>query len=68
MNETKVYTVPGMHCGHCETAVTKELSGVAGVAGVTVDLGRGLVTVTGDGLDDTALLAAIDEAGFEVAA
>lgn len=68
MNETKVYTVPGMHCGHCETAVTKELSGVAGVAGVTVDLGRRLVTVTGDGLDDTALLAAIDEAGFEVAA
>ncbi len=67
MNETKIYTLPGMHCGHCEAAVTGELSGVAGVADVTVDLDRKLVTVTGESLDDTALHAAIDEAGFEVA-
>ena len=68
MNETKTYTVPGMHCGHCEAAVTRELSGVAGVAGVTVDLDRKLVTVTGERLDDTALRTAIDQAGYEVAA
>jgi copper chaperone len=68
MSETKSYTVPGMHCGHCEAAVTKELSGLAGVASVTVDLDSKLVTVAGDGLDDTALRAAIDEAGYEVAA
>jgi copper chaperone len=66
MNETKIYTVPGMHCGHCEVAVTRELSGVAGVAAVTVDLDHKLVTVTGERLDDAVLRAAIDEAGYEV--
>lgn len=68
MNDTKTYTVPGMHCGHCKAAVTEELSAVPGVAGVEVDLDRKLVTVTGDDLDDVVLRAAIDEAGYEVAA
>jgi copper chaperone len=66
--ETHVYTVPGMHCGHCEAAVTQELEGVPGVASVEVDLDSKLVTVTGDALDETALRAAIGEAGYEVAA
>mgnify|MGYP003404168774 CR=1 FL=1 len=66
--ETQIYTVPGMHCGHCQAAVTEELEGVPGVESVQVDLGSRLVTVTGDALDDTALRAAIGEAGYEVAA
>ena len=68
MSETKTYTVPGMHCGHCEAAVSEELSAVPGVANVEVDLDAKLVTVTGEALDDAALRAAIDEAGYEVAA
>jgi copper chaperone CopZ len=58
------YTVPAMHCGHCERAVKEEISAVAGVASVDVDLGAKLVTVRGDGIDDAALRAAIEEAGY----
>jgi copper chaperone len=65
MTEAITYTVPGMHCGHCELAVTEELSAVAGVEAVDVDLGAKLVTVRGDGLSDEALRAAIEEAGYE---
>ena len=63
--DTKTYSVPGMHCGHCKAAVTRELEAVAGVEGVDVDLETKLVTVRGDELDDAALVAAIDEAGYE---
>jgi copper chaperone len=68
MSETKTYSVPGMHCAHCEAAVSEELSAVPGVANVEVDLDAKLVTVTGEALDDASLRAAIDEAGYEVAA
>jgi copper chaperone len=61
------YSVPGMSCSHCEHAVRSELLGVAGVASVEVDLETKLVVVQGDDLDDGALRAAIDEAGYEAA-
>jgi copper chaperone len=57
-----------MHCGHCEAAVTRELEAVDGVESVEVDLDAKLVTVRGPKLDDAALRAAIDEAGYEAAA
>jgi len=63
--ETKTYSVPGVHCGHCEAAVTRELERVSGVANVDVDLEAKLVTVSGDALDDSAVVAAIDEAGYD---
>ena len=62
------YTVPGMSCEHCKHAVTSELSSVAGVESVDVDLETKLVTVRGGHLDDGALRAAIDEAGYEAEA
>ena len=62
--DTFTYTVPAMHCGHCERAVKEEVAAVGGVASVDVDLGTKLVTVRGDGLDDAALRAAIKEAGY----
>jgi copper chaperone CopZ len=65
MIETKSYSVPGMHCAHCEHAVTEEVRRVAGVEDVAVDLDTKLVTITGTGLDGDALRAAIDEAGYE---
>ena len=61
------YTVSGMHCGHCERAVKEEVGAVAGVDSVDVDLETKLVTVRGEGLDDSALRAAIEEAGYEAA-
>ena len=66
-SESLTYTVPGMSCGHCRTAITAEVEKVAGVAGVEVDLADKRVTVTGSGLEDATLRAAIDEAGYDVA-
>lgn len=60
--------VPGMTCGHCESAVRGELGQVSGVIGVEVDLDTKIVLVTGGGLTEQILTDAIDEAGFEVAA
>jgi copper chaperone len=67
MSETVTYRVPGMSCEHCRAAVTNELSSVAGVESVAVDLNEKLVSIRGGSLDDAALRAAIDEAGYEVA-
>ena len=58
--------VPGMSCGHCEYAVRAELSKVAGVVSVTVDLGTKDVVVQGAGLVTAALLDAVEEAGYAV--
>lgn len=57
--------VPGMSCDHCKHAVSSELGEVAGVDSVDVDLDTKQVTVRGHDLDDAALRAAIDEAGYE---
>jgi copper chaperone len=61
------YSVPEMHCGHCKEAVEREISAVEGVAAVEADLESKLVRVRGDGLSDSALRTAIEEAGYEVA-
>ena len=65
MNQTATYSVPGITCGHCEAAITEEVTQISGVRAVAVDLDAKLVSVTGRGLDDEALIAAIDEAGYE---
>jgi copper chaperone len=60
------YSVPGMSCEHCKTAITNEVSAVDGVQEVDVDLDLKRVAVRGDALDDEAVRAAIDEAGYEI--
>ncbi len=67
MPQTITYTVPGMTCDHCKQAVSSELGSVRGVTAVEVNLDAKLVTVTGEGLADAALRAAIEEAGYEAA-
>jgi copper chaperone CopZ len=62
------YLVPGMTCEHCKVAVTAEIAGVAGVAAVDVDLDANLVRVRGSAIDSAAVVAAIDEAGYEAVA
>ena len=64
----KTYTVPGMSCGHCVVAVSEEVERVPGVESVDVDLETKRVTVRGRGVEDGAVRAAIDEAGYEAAA
>jgi copper chaperone CopZ len=54
-----------MTCGHCEAAVKGEISKLSGVTDVTVDLGTKVVVVSGAGLDQASIFAAVDEAGFE---
>ena len=62
-----VFTVPGISCGHCEAAIKHEVGAVAGVADIDVDLESKLVTVRGAALDRDDIVAAIDEAGYDVA-
>ncbi|MBK9741330.1 MAG: heavy-metal-associated domain-containing protein [Actinobacteria bacterium] len=61
------YSVPGVSCGHCRTAITTEVTKVPGVERVDVDLEAKHVTVAGAQLDDAAVRAAIDEAGYDIA-
>lgn len=64
---TTTFTVNGMTCGHCVTAVTQEVSKLANVHAVDIDLTTGAVTVRSDGpVDPDAFAAAVDEAGYEV--
>ena len=65
---TLSYSVPGVSCAHCQRAIADEVSQLHGVESVDVDLDRKTVTVTGEPLDAAAIVAAIDEAGYEVAA
>ena len=59
------FQVTGMTCGHCQRAVTEEISRVPGVRGVAVDLATGSVTVTATQPVDRADVAlAVGEAGY----
>ncbi|MGH3134514.1 MAG: heavy-metal-associated domain-containing protein [Gaiellaceae bacterium] len=67
MSETITYSVPAIHCAHCAMSIREEVGEVEGVDEVDVDLDSKLVTISGRALDDTALRAAIAEAGYEAA-
>jgi copper chaperone len=67
MPETVTYTVPKIHCAHCGASIKEEVSEVTGVDSVDVDVEAKIVTIYGESLDDTALRAAIEEAGYEAA-
>lgn len=64
---TTVFEVKGMTCGHCVNSVTEELTALAGVSDVAIDLvSDGVSTVTVNSstdLDDAAVQAALSEAG-----
>ena len=65
--QVTTYSVPGVSCEHCRSAITKEVGSVARITSVTVDLERKLVTVTGEGVSEAAVRDAIDEAGYDIA-
>jgi copper chaperone len=64
--ESRTYTVAGMTCSHCVSSVREELSEVAGVDSVDVDLASGHVVVSGRGVVDDAVKAAVEEAGYQL--
>ena len=66
--QTLTYRVAGMTCEHCKTAVHREVAQVAGVTAVDVHLGTKLVRVSGERVDHDAVVAAIDEAGYDAMA
>ena len=62
---TTSYVVTGMTCDHCVHAVTEEVSAVAGVDDVAVDLDSGRLTVTSSTeVPYATVAAAVDEAGY----
>lgn len=62
---TRTYQVEGMTCQHCVDAVTKEVSSLPTVTGVSVELETGMVNVTSDAdLADVDVAAAITDAGY----
>jgi len=65
---TSTYTVSGMTCGHCASSVTDEVTKIAGVTSVTVDLASGHVQVSSEPpVDAAAVKTAVEEAGYELA-
>lgn len=59
------YAVTGMTCGHCEGSVRSEVAKIDSVTGIEVSAASGSLTVTSDAeIDDAAVLAAVDEAGY----
>lgn len=70
MNETisQTYMVTGMTCEHCVNAVAEEVAAIDGVTDVQVDLATGGLTVTSAApVEDAAVAAAVDEAGYALA-
>ncbi|MDA0182416.1 copper ion binding protein [Solirubrobacter phytolaccae] len=67
MADTLTYRVDGMSCNHCVVAVSGEVGRVPGVSTVDVDLDTKLVRVDGAGIDASAVVEAIDEAGYDAA-
>ena len=64
---TQTYTVTGMTCGHCVSSVTEEVSELAGVSDVQVDLATGQLTVTADeAVTPDQVKAAVEEAGYSL--
>ena len=68
MSDTRQFTVTGMTCGHCVASVTEEVREVPGVENVDVVLETGSLTVTSSQpVDDDAVRAAVEEAGYQLA-
>ena len=65
---TETYTVTGMTCNHCSRSVSAEVSAVAGVTAVDVDLATGKVTVSSEQpVSTNKIREAVEEAGYTLA-
>jgi copper chaperone len=62
----KRYTISGMSCNHCVMALRKELETVAGVEILEATVGSALLSYESDIVPESAILAAVEEAGYAV--
>jgi len=62
--ETRTYAVEGMTCGHCVKSIEAAVGRIGGVTRASVDLAARTVTVAGAVLDDEAVQAAVEDAGY----
>jgi copper chaperone len=68
MSSTTSYTVTGMTCSHCVASVTEEVQEIPGVENVDVVLETGSLSVTSsEPVDDAAVKAAVEDAGYQLA-
>lgn len=69
MSTTARFQVTGMSCAHCESAVRAEVGRIEGVEAVEVSARTGELAVTSvAALDAAAIVAAVDEAGYDAVA
>ncbi|MCD2199748.1 heavy-metal-associated domain-containing protein [Halobacterium sp. KA-4] len=64
---SRTITVEGMSCGGCESTVEDALADVEGVESASADREHDAATVEGDA-DTDALVAAIEDAGYDASA
>lgn len=64
---TTEFQVKGMTCSHCEHAVSTEVGQIAGVQNVEASAPTGRLVVTSSApVDEAQVVAAVEEAGYEV--
>jgi copper chaperone CopZ len=68
MSQTDTYTVAGMTCAHCVASVSEEVQEIPGVEDVDVVLETGALNITSaEPIDGSAVKAAVEEAGYQLA-
>lgn len=66
---TTEFQVTGMTCGHCEMSVREEVEKLDGIEGIDVSAQTGrLVVTSASAVDSDAVIAAVDEAGYQAVA
>jgi|CXWL01.1.fsa_nt_gi copper chaperone len=60
--------IDGMSCGHCLRAVQQALTGVAGAAVETMQMGRAVIQTTADGPTGELLAGLVTTAGYPTTA
>jgi copper chaperone len=66
----RTLSVPEIHCGHCKMSIEDAVGGVPGVDRAEVDIDASTVDLDYDGSNETftAIVAAIEDVGYEVPA
>ena len=68
MSLSVITVTAGMSCEHCEKAVRAEISAIPGISQVDVDVASGEVKIMAEPAPEmTALRAAVEEAGYQLA-
>ena len=66
--QTEIFNIEGMSCGHCVKAVRQALESIAGVDVENVEIGRAQVSYDSSVTDRIHLIEAIEEEGYTVSA